>query len=1028
MNKKTIENIAKSLPAFFKNAIDYVKENFESKGAKVFENLGGTVGVLINLFAQPLIDKYFDSLSENKLENFGYNTYLKTSLLQARASLDGIESKIDGSVNPKLIFDTLNKTLQEEISIFDKTNILLIFQPQYHPAAVFVKNSYQRILGELNVNAVDIKIFIKRFNEGIEANLIQQFGSDYDEHIKKTEKFRLKDTETAFLWDTTQQGKIGFKDSENLRYESTYGQWKKTSDFRQKDDEDLDTKQNTAIENKLVKLENLIEEYFSNNPNNSLQKILFLIADFGKGKSIFLKYYASTLAKDYLETSEGYFPVYFNLRNFKNFSTDSRLGVISEYLETNYSIKIDDEYFQKKKFVFLVDSLDESGELNKRTIDKVIASVKSIQGINKSKFKTNRIIISSRPFDEGFSHHLTEHEPHVIENDEGREIQHFISIYGFTKSQFNEWLLNTLSSFPNIGTIPVQGFAKKIITSINQKVKIDIYDELLKNKTLSRSELRRPIFAYMIYQLIVNNVDFLSVGKLGVYMSFLNLLTKEAKHIHDVNYRINLREEFEFRNVLHATASLWAYERQSGRQGLLKKADICRVLDGKDSEESDYEVLERFKGQNITEIQFLSHSYFGENDNILHFQHQSFAEILLAEYYVKVLIKFSLDEDADIEDARVKLTIGEPTEQTILFLQEILRLIRETSVNSYTKDIMEKRKLLFPLMASLASKKHNRLFCNDVYYSWYMNCEIKENQIDYPFASLEKWCIDKTRIDKIIRLATNILNAKTNYLPIKISSKTALFNNEVIKIQNQSLSSIPFCTDHWLALLSGNILCNDFGNSQTPILFNTAHEIDCFRLFEMIKSRNFTFNESAPSWGKSLFKGLNMSKMTATFDLSHYNFDGIDFSYSHFKYFRAWNANWSRCALNHCVFEQVSFITCLFFDTEIFNIKSVVHPFYMSNCETNDDVKLLDIFNTTNLDDISIHEPFKFKMRSFASFDEFDSGAGLFKTLRGFFVFGLQHNLFNLDQLKTLFEFNNKSDEKYFNKQIDRIKQYSSKK
>lgn len=166
-------------------------------------------------------------------------------------------------------------------------------------------------------------------------------------------------------------------------------------------------------------------------------------------------------------------------------------------------------------------------------------------------------------------------------------------------------------------------------------------------------------------------------------------------------------------------------------------------MEGKNSGESDSEVLERLKGQGLTEIQFLSHSYFGDNANVLHFQHQSFAEILLAEYYLKVFIKYALDEDADVEEARIRLVIGEPTEQTVLFLKEMLQLLRETTTNEATSEIIEKRKLLFPLMASLATQKHNRLFCNDIYYGWYKLCDIDENQTSYPKKQLENWCIAK---------------------------------------------------------------------------------------------------------------------------------------------------------------------------------------------------------------------------------------------------------------------------------------------
>jgi len=113
-------------------------------------------------------------------------------------------------------------------------------------------------------------------------------------------------------------------------------------------------------------------------------------------------------------------------------------------------------------------------------------------------------------------------------------------------------------------------------------------------------------------------------------------------------------------------------------------------------------------------------SIYCEALNVLHFQHQSFAEILLAEYYLKVFIKYALDEQTNIEEARTKLVLGDPTDQTIQFFQEMLRLLKDTVCeNNCDATVIEKRKLLFPLMASLCTQKNNKLFCNNIYYQWF---------------------------------------------------------------------------------------------------------------------------------------------------------------------------------------------------------------------------------------------------------------------------------------------------------------------
>lgn len=499
MNKKAIENISKVLPDFIKNAAEYLKNNFDEHGKDIIGDASGTAASISKLFTQPLIDKYFDKLSERRLENFGFNVYLKAALKQAEKSLEEIKENLNNKLASDTIFNLLNKSLQQEINSFDPSSLLLIFHPKYHPAAIFIKSNYERVLSDLKAKPLDIKAFLKHFNDNIEDQIIVEFGNDYDNHIKDTEKYRLHESETQFLWDATQLGKIGLRESETLKYEETFAEWKRVLEFREREDEDLGEKKHDRQEQSLQPIEVLIEGYFSGEPNNHLEKVLFIVADFGKGKSVFLRHCAAKLARMYLQTGEGLFPIYFNLRNFKNYSSEPKLGVISDYLVTKYSIKIDNDYFKKKRYVFLVDSLDESGELNKANIDKVIASIQKIQDIDKEKNKTNRIIVTSRPFDDGLETHLNSHKPYIIKKENNRDIPHFISIYGFKKEQFNDWLLNSLKSVQNIDESKSTGFSKRIVKSFKQGVEIDSYNELVENNTLSRSELRRPIFAYMIY-------------------------------------------------------------------------------------------------------------------------------------------------------------------------------------------------------------------------------------------------------------------------------------------------------------------------------------------------------------------------------------------------------------------------------------------------------------------------------------------------------------------------------------------------
>ena len=210
----------------------------------------------------------------------------------------------------------------------------------------------------------------------------------------------------------------------------------------------------------LVSAQSLVESYFEIDSTSSLKKILFAVADFGKGKTIFLRQYASRLAKKYVETHEGYIPIYFNLRNFNKYSSDGTYGVIADYLLCEYGIRIEDEYYKKNNYIFLLDSLDESGELGKHYIDKVIQSIKNIQNIDKELKRQNRIVITSRPFPDGLSYHLKAHEPFEIIDKEKNCVPQYISIYGFKTEQFNHWLDSSLSSAQNLNEISTSGFAE----------------------------------------------------------------------------------------------------------------------------------------------------------------------------------------------------------------------------------------------------------------------------------------------------------------------------------------------------------------------------------------------------------------------------------------------------------------------------------------------------------------------------------------------------------------------------------------
>lgn len=919
MKKKTgLMSVLGNMPNLLKETANLLKGYISNHGVEVLNTSGGTLALALKFIVNPIVDKYKEIESTNKLENFGLNTYLNAAYQQAKESIESIENEIKIEITTADLISYFDDDVEKSIEVFNTSDITILFQPEYHPLIIFVRTQYESILDHFGVEEIVKKKFKKHFGENIEKTIKSVFGECYDDHRKSIEKYWLESNESKLLYETIHLKRIGFDREENLKYEQTMGYWCEVSCLTINNGIENKEIEFTKNEDRLIDIEDMIKEYFDDSPDDHTNQMLFIIADFGKGKSVFLKQFASKLARKYIEERDGYFPVYFNLREYSSYTGNSPLGIIDDFLQTKYKIDIKDNHFKNKKYYFLIDSLDESGELNSHSIGNVISSIKQIQNLDRVKNTTNRIIVTSRPFNDGLCNQLRSYKPHIIKNSESRDVSYFASLYGFKRVQFNDWLISAFQNQPLINNEETIQLVKDIYNAINSGQSIDIYNNLNENATLSKSELKRPIFAYMIYQLLINNVNILKIGKIGIYLSFLNLLTKEAKHINDKDYQIKLNEEFEFRNLLHSIAALWMYERQKGNQGMLKKADICRVLDGKNNFETDDKILAKYKNQKVIEIEFLSHSYFGENSNMLHFQHQSFAEILLAEYYLKVIIKYALDCATDIDEARSKLVLGVPTNQTFDFLVNLLVLLKETSVDLNTQDIIEKRKLLYPLIASISIEHNNNLFCNEIFYNWYKIQIFEENKAEYPESSLLNWPIKKEHIDKISTLCACILNSTGNILLTKAETKSALFDNELIHIKNNELNNICVDTDKWIALLVGNTLHTDKSDPTDVKLFNTDYKINPKSLFNLIITSNYTDQNvlRGNNFKKILFLGIDMRNNSNTIDFLKIDFEDYDFSYSYFK-----DAFFISCLFNSTIFNNCSFSNTIFIGSKIFFAK-----------------------------------------------------------------------------------------------------------
>lgn len=896
LKKEMVTHYLEKIPDLLNEVVNYIGE----EGDTLLKDANGVTGLLLKVFTKPLISKCSETVAENILEEFGRNTYLMAALEQGKESFEYVNDDIHLKVLNGEVLKKIKIALKNDTDKSTELLNTLKFDYTKHPIILKIKSIYKNIFNELDQSDETLRKFMLHFNTNIAEQIRNKFGDNFNKHLNSIEDFWLKEKEVDLLEDLKKLEKIGFQEDENLEYEITYAKWEEVSKYK--------SLNNHINESEYSEINKLIEEYFENDEDN-LDKILFIIADFGKGKSVFMKYFASQLAKEYLECMEGKFPIYINLREFNQYSEDSKLGLVSNFLIKKYQIDISKEYYKKREYVFLLDGLDESGELRAENIDKVIESIRKIQWLDMSICRKNRIIITSRPINEGLKSHLSKYKPKETIKEGCSPIPNYLSILGFKNEQVNNYIYKNLKKVVQDKS-KYTNFSKKIIDSLEDQ-KINIAEMLIKDQAISPDELRRPIFSYMMFQLIIKNIDFNKYGKIGIYIRFLNLLTKDAKHVKDINYNVSLKEEFEFRNILHAISALWMVERHTGNQGILKKSDICRTIKGDKINNDDNVVLEKFK--KIKDIQFLSHSYFGENGNTLHFHHQSFAEILLAEYYLKAIIKYSLDKQSNAEELGIKLTLGEPTDQTMEFLTNLMIMLRESSVEEANEEILEKRKLLLPIIASLGIDQNNSLYSSHIDYTWNEKYMYDEYLSNINEEMLRDWPIKTKTIQKITDTMYELFESDNTNLFVKGKQNSSLFNEEIYSIKNYMVNS-NLKIDKWIALLAGNTLYNDKDN-----FFN--QKLKWETILSLWKDRNYIYGKASPEWGFNLFNGLDFSiEKEFGISIKHLNLMYIDFSNSRFYNTVFKNCNLASTNYTNSDFKNTFFCSCSLSITNFDNI------------------------------------------------------------------------------------------------------------
>jgi hypothetical protein len=266
------------------------------------------------------------------------------------------------------------------------------------------------------------------------------------------------------------------------------------------------------------------------------------------------------------------------------------------------------------------------------------------------------------------------------------------------------------------------------------------------------------------------------------------------------------------------------------------------------------------------------------------------------------------------QECRAKLLLGKPTEQTIFFLHSLIQLLKDTVSEKNTDEVIEKRKLLFPLFASLSIEDNNTLFSNDLHYEWFGKRTFDNNTSEYPKELLQNWCIKQEQIDKILQFSAEIVNSSETFILAKAEPKINLFDTDVLLIRDKNFEDLQDLFDKWIALLVGNVLYNSTENVKRPKLFNTDYKIDFQQIFKILKYSDFPFD---------MYKGIDMRQFTEGVFFSIKDFiDGIDFSYSYLKglYF----GDFVFATFQHSVLENVSFDD-IYFRPNCFDFAQLKH-------------------------------------------------------------------------------------------------------